>query len=51
MDPGIRPAPMREAWDSLKGGGDIKGNFKEGNLNINALREKNRYEERAKLGI
>lgn len=49
MDPGIRPTPVREAWDLLKGGRDIKGNFKEGNLNnINALREKSRYEDKSK---
>ena len=52
MDPSIRPIPVGRAWDFLKGDGDIKTHFKDGNLNkIHALREKSRYEARAKLGI
>lgn len=52
MDAGWRPTPAKEAWDLLKEDRGIKGNFEEGNVDsINALREKSRYEGRAKLGL
>ena len=42
----MRPTPLSRAWDFLKGGRDIKDNFKEGNLNkTDTLREKSRYED------
>lgn len=42
----MRPTPVSRAWDFLKGGRDIKDNFKEGNLNkTDTLREKSRYED------
>lgn len=45
MDLSMRPTPVSRAWEFLKSGGNIKDNFKEGNLNkTNALREKCRYE-------
>lgn len=48
----MRPTLVSWPRGLLKVGGDIKGNFKEGNLsNIDAVREKSRYEDIAKLGI
>ena len=46
IGPGMRPTFVSRPWDLLKGGGDIKGNFKEGNLsNIDVVREKRTYED------
>ena len=37
MDLSVRPTPVSRAWEFLKSDGNIKDNFKEGNLNKNMI--------------